>query len=76
MSLREIFARNIRHWRAHRGLSQEQLALRAGVSRGYMSDLERAEYSASLDVVEKIAKVLGVTAASLLEAPTRGRNRT
>jgi transcriptional regulator with XRE-family HTH domain len=75
MSLREILARNIRHWRAHRDLSPEWLALRAGVSRGYMSDRERAEHSVSLDVVERVAKELGLPAATLLEAPTKGRSK-
>ena len=74
MTLREVFARNLRRWRSERRLSQEELAFRANVSRGYMSDLERAAYSASLDVVERIAKVLAVEPAQLLEKakPARG----
>jgi transcriptional regulator with XRE-family HTH domain len=74
MTLREVFARNVRLWRAERGLSQEALADAAEVSRGYMSDLERSEYSASLDVVERIAKALGVEPVQLLERgrPKRG----
>lgn len=67
MTLREIFARNLRHWRGVRGLSQEEVAFKADISRGYMSDLERATYSASLDKIERIAKVLGVDPAKLLE---------
>lgn len=57
-------------------LSQEELADAAEVSRGYMSDLERAEYSASLDVVERIAKALRVDPAQLLERPVGRRSRT
>jgi transcriptional regulator with XRE-family HTH domain len=72
MTLREIFARNLRRLRHERKLSQEELAFRARISRGYMSDLERATYSASLDMVEAIAKVLAVDPAHLLEkAPGR-----
>jgi len=71
MTLREVFARNLRRWRAQRGLSQEELAFRAEISRGYMSDLERAEYSASLDMVERIAKVLAVEPSELLERRSR-----
>ena len=67
MTLREIFARNLRYWRAQRGLSQEQLALRTKISRGYMSDLEREAHSASLDMVERIARVLAVEPAQLLD---------
>lgn len=71
MNLREVFARNVRVWRAHRDLSQEALADAAKISRGYMSDIERSEYSASLDVVERIAKALGVEPSQLLERPRR-----
>lgn len=73
MNLRDVFARNVRLWRAKRGLSQEALADAAKVSRGYMSDLERSEYSASLDVVERIAKAVGVDPAILLEQPSKAR---
>ena len=74
MTLREDFARNLRLWRANRGLSQEALADAARVSRGYMSDLERSANSASLDVVERIAKALSIEPTVLLEKP-RGRPR-
>ena len=73
MTLREIFARNLRHWRGVRGLSQEEVAFQANISRGYMSDMERAAYSASLDMVERVAKVLAVEPAQLLERPSRRR---
>jgi transcriptional regulator with XRE-family HTH domain len=72
MNLREIFARNVRVWRAKRGLTQDALADAASLSRGYMSDLERSEYSASLDVVERIAKALAVEPSVMLERPRRG----
>ena len=52
-------------------LSQEDLAFRADISAVYVSALERAGYSASIDVIEAIAKALNVTAASLLEATAR-----
>jgi transcriptional regulator with XRE-family HTH domain len=66
MKLRDAFAKNLRRFRAQRGLSQEELAHLAGVSRGYMSDLERSAYSASLDIVERLAKVLKVDPHELL----------
>jgi transcriptional regulator with XRE-family HTH domain len=71
MSLRDIFARNLRRYRLQAKLSQEALAHEAGVDRTYISALERSVYSASLDTIERIAKVLGVEPNRLLER--RGR---
>jgi transcriptional regulator with XRE-family HTH domain len=41
-------------------LSQEQLALAAGVDRSYISEIELAKNSASIDVLERIALALEV----------------
>ncbi len=65
MALRQIFARNLRYWRLRRGLSQEALAHNAGTDRTYISSLERQRYSASIDVIEAIARVLEVEPAVL-----------
>jgi len=62
-----VFARNLRALRQARGLSQEELAHRAGIDRTYVSSLERCVYSASIDVVDQLAQVLNVDAAELLE---------
>jgi transcriptional regulator with XRE-family HTH domain len=69
MGIREIFASNLRSARKAAGLSQEELAHRADVDRTYVSSLERCVYAAGLDVVDKLAKVLGVEAADLLQKP-------
>ncbi|MBO9443896.1 helix-turn-helix transcriptional regulator [Phaeobacter italicus] len=68
MKLRDRVALNIQDLRRARGLSQEELALRAGVNRGYMGKLENAKYAASLDMLEKIATALAID-ASVLVAP-------
>jgi transcriptional regulator with XRE-family HTH domain len=67
MEIREVFACNLRRSRRAAGLSQEELAHRAGIDRTYISSLERSVYSAGIDVVDSLARVLGITAASLLE---------
>jgi transcriptional regulator with XRE-family HTH domain len=69
MELREIFATNLRVLRHERKLSQEALADEAVIDRTYVSALERSVFSASLDVIEKLAKALGVEPHSLLERP-------
>ena len=68
MRLRQIFAANLRAIRNAKGLSQEDLADLAEIDRTYVSSLERCEYSASLDVVERIAIALKVDASILLHS--------
>lgn len=60
MNFRERVGLNIRNLRNSRGLSQEQLALAANIDRSYISEIELAKNSASLDVLERIAIALGV----------------
>ncbi len=70
MGLRANFAGNLRKIRAAKGLSQEDVALEADVNRTYISDLEREVYSASLDLVEKIAAALNIDPLDLLQSPS------
>lgn len=62
MELRRLFGGNLRELRRKRGLSQEALADIAGIDRTYVSSLERARYSASVDLIERLANALGVEA--------------
>lgn len=67
MGIRETFAANLREIRVKRGLSQEELAHRADIHRTYVSSLERCQYSATIDMVETLARILDVEAADLLK---------
>lgn len=67
MTSRAVLARNLRSLRTSRNLSQEELAHRADIDRTYVSDLERQVYAASVDVLDAIAKVLGVRPADLID---------
>ncbi|AJA10874.1 MULTISPECIES: helix-turn-helix domain-containing protein [Alphaproteobacteria] len=60
MSLREIVATNLRHMRHAKGLSQEELADRAGINRNYVGMLEREEHAATVDMLERIATILDI----------------
>ena len=71
MEIREVLARNLRLLRKTRGLSQEELASRAGVDRTYVSSLERGIYAAGIDVLDRLARALEVEAADLLRASPR-----
>ncbi len=64
-----MLALNLRSRRRSHGLSQEELAHRAGIDRTYISALERSVYNASIDVVDRLARELGVEAADLLVRP-------
>lgn len=52
------FGRKVRAERAKLGLSQEELASRAGVHRTYIGMIERAEKNITLENIEKVAKAL------------------
>ena len=62
------FGSRVRKIRVNQGLSQEQLADRAGLHRTYIGMVERAEKNLSLNSIEKIAKALGVSVSELMES--------
>lgn len=55
------FGKKVRERRFELGLSQEELAARAGVHRTYVGMIERAEKNITLTNIEKIAKALGLS---------------
>ncbi len=69
MDLREVFATNLRRLRHEKGLSQDDLAYEAEVSRSYLAQLEKAAYYASLKIVGRLAEALNVEPAELLKLP-------
>ncbi|MBO6636895.1 MULTISPECIES: helix-turn-helix transcriptional regulator [unclassified Roseitalea] len=71
MSIRETLATNLKKLRRNAGLSQEELAHRAQIDRTYISSIERCQYAASIDVLERLARELGVKPAELLEESAR-----
>lgn len=60
MDTREIVARNLRRLRQAKGLAQEDLADRAGIDRNYPGKLERGENSPTVDMLDKLARILEV----------------
>jgi transcriptional regulator with XRE-family HTH domain len=70
MEIREVLALNLRKFRHAKGLSQEELADRAEIDRTYISAVERSVNAASIDVVDRLARGLGVEAADLLRRPS------
>ncbi len=58
----------IRRARAGIGLSQEALAVDAGLDRSYMGGIERGEHNITIMNIAKIAGALNVKPSTLLEA--------
>ena len=63
--LRTRFARNLRICRVRQGISQEQLASIAGLSRTFVSDVERELRNCSIDNIERLANALQLDVALL-----------
>ena len=62
----EQMAKRLKILRRHRSLTQEALALKAGLSRTYLARLETARQDPTLSTLVKLAKALGVPVTALL----------
>lgn len=71
MDLREIFAANLRRLRNARGLSQDELAYKAKISRSYLSQLEKGSFHVSIRVIGKLARTLGADPDEFLKFARR-----
>jgi DNA-binding XRE family transcriptional regulator len=63
--LPKSLGKKIQKIRKGKELTQEELSEKVGISRAYMGYIEQGRYSASLEVIEKIAKVLKVKMSDL-----------
>ena len=61
--LRDLFASNLRRIRHERGLSQDDLAAEAEISRSYLSQIEKGKFHVSLKIIAKLTGVLKVEPA-------------
>jgi transcriptional regulator with XRE-family HTH domain len=71
MDLRDVFATNLRRMRNAKGLAQDDLAYEAGVSRSYLSQLEKGAFYASLKIIGRLAEALDIEAIELLRMPPK-----
>lgn len=65
-TLKVNFAKNLLKKRVRAGLSQEALAVKAGISVSYVSMLERAARTPPLDTIEALAGALKVPPLDML----------
>ena len=71
--LKVLFGTTIKSKRSQLGMSQEELADRAGLHRTYVSDVERGVRNVSLISIEKLAHALGLSVWRLFEQASNGK---
>ncbi len=68
----------LRKARQKAGLTQEQVAARARISREYVSQLERNRQSPTVDMLLKVCRILGTSAGRIIskieETGSEGRS--
>lgn len=67
-----VFGRRLRALRKSRGLTQEQLGRAVGMDYKHIGRLERGEFGASFEAVQKFAEALRVDYYELFLPPDRG----
>ncbi len=68
---KQFFGSSVKSWRNRLGISQEELAGRAGLHRTYVSDIERGTRNVSLENIDKLARALKVSVATLFDQPEK-----
>lgn len=63
--IQKQFGQTVRELRLARGLSQEELAFKAGVHRTYLGSIERGERNPALKNIAAIAEALEVSLPQL-----------
>ena len=71
MDLCSVIGTNIRKLRTDHGLSQEELAYRAGIDRSYLSEIENGQKNLGVMILEAIAQALEVEATALFRGYRR-----
>lgn len=69
MDVRELVGRNLRRLRESKGLSREELAMRSGVNRGYITGIEAYVRNPTVVVLGKLAGALDDRPAVFLLDP-------
>lgn len=61
------FGRNLRRLRIKKGISQEALAIEAGIGKNQVGVIERGEVNVTINTIKKLAKHIGVHPKDLLD---------
>ena len=65
MKIEQKFGLIIRQLRIEKGLSQEKLALDAGIDRTYIGDIEKGSRNVSITMIEKLASYFQISISEL-----------
>ena len=76
MDIRVVFARNLKHYRQLRGLTQAALAAAMDVDRAHVSAMERGQQNVTLQTLQRVAAHLDVAPAQLIEERAEGDVRS
>lgn len=68
-TLHDAFIRNLENQIEMAGITKSELARRMGCSRAFVSRLFGRKFVPGLEVIEKVARAIGVSAVSLLVEP-------
>jgi transcriptional regulator with XRE-family HTH domain len=72
MKATALVAWNLRRLRVKRALSQEALAVDAGVDRSYVGRIERGVENPTVETLDRLATALEVVVSELLLVPKQG----
>ncbi|MDE8347569.1 MAG: helix-turn-helix transcriptional regulator [Acidocella sp.] len=67
MDMRQLVGRNFARLRKAKGLTQEEVEARSGVSQQYLSSLERGRRNPTVITLYELAQVLEVSVADLVQ---------
>ena len=67
MNIYEQLGMRLRFLRTQKHLSQEDVALEAGINKNYYSDLERGRRNPTLKCLDRIATSFNITLSELLK---------
>jgi transcriptional regulator with XRE-family HTH domain len=73
MKAAQVIAWNLRRLRVAKRLSQESLAVDAGVDVSYVSRIENAKENPSITLLERLAVALDSDFFELVKRPTKGQ---
>ncbi len=67
MDMRKLVGRNFARLRREKGLTQEQIEERSGLSQQYLSGLERGKRNPTVITLYELAQALGVSHVELVK---------
>jgi transcriptional regulator with XRE-family HTH domain len=73
MTLKQIFVQNLKEFRKKEGLSQMKLAEYCGTAHSYIGEIEVGRKFPSMDLIEKIARILRIEPYLFFKSKT-GKN--